>query len=129
MKKLLVIAGVIVLVILAGGITIKYKFGQMSKDLTGYSLKNIDMSTIPDGTYTGGYKSFVVSVEIAAKVKDHRIEDISILNQNCGKGYEGRQVIDQVIKEQSLQVDAKTGATGSSRCILIALEKALSSAK
>ncbi|MBN1600816.1 MAG: FMN-binding protein [Chitinispirillaceae bacterium] len=129
MKKLLVIAGVIVLVILAGGITIKYKFGQMSKDLTGYSLKNIDMNTIPDGAYTGKYSSFVVSVELSAKVKDHKIEDISILRQSCGKGYEGRQVIDRILKEQSLQIDARTGATGSSRCILIALEKALSSAK
>lgn len=129
MKKLLIVLGAVVLIGAIGWVTFNYNYKQMVKYLTGYTLKNIDLNSISDGTYNGNCKSFLVGVALTVKVKNHKIEDISISKQSSGKGYEGRQVIDRVLQNQSLQVDAKTGATGSSKCILIAVEKALTSSK
>jgi uncharacterized protein with FMN-binding domain len=125
MKKVFIVLGAIVLVGVIGTVGFNYKFKQMTEYLNGYTLNNIDLNSVPDGTYNGSCKTFLASVDLSARVKNHRIEDISILKQSSGKGYQGRQVIDRVLKGQSLQVDTKTGATGSSKCILIAVDKAL----
>lgn len=129
MKKVLIVLGCLIILIGVGFITFKSKYNAMSKYLSEYSFKEIDLQSISDGTYSGNCKVFLVSVDLSVKVEGHRIVDISINKQDNGKGYEGRQVIDHVLKEQSLKVDAKTGATGSSKCILIALERALQSKK
>lgn len=53
--------------------------------------------------------------------------DIEILKHRNGKGKKAEVIIDDVIKEQSLLVDAVTGATISSRAIFKAIEDALKS--
>jgi uncharacterized protein with FMN-binding domain len=125
MKKWLIVLVCIVLVVIAGGVTFKIKINQMIKYFVEYNLKNVDLQTVADGTYRGTFGKFVVSVDLEANVLQHRITDIKIVNQKCGKGYDGKKVIDRVLQAQSLKVDAIAGATASSRCILIALERAL----
>lgn len=129
MKKILVVLGVIVFLGLIAWLGFNHKFNEMRKSLNEYTLNTIDLNSIPDGTYPGSCKFFLVAVDLIVQIKDHKITDISIVKQSSGKGYQGRQVIDRVIKNQSLQVDTKTGATGSSKCILIAIDKALTKAQ
>ena len=64
-------------------------------------------------------------MELEVEVKDNKIDKINIIKQRSGPGYEGRQVINRIIEEQSLKVDANTGATGSSSSIILAVDKAL----
>lgn len=127
MKKVIIIVGICILLVIAGWLTFRFQYGKMVKYLTEYTLKDIDLNSIPDGEYKGQSSAFLVSVDLNVKVQNHKISDIVIVKQSSGKGYEGRSVIDRILKEQSLKVDAKTGATGSSKCILIAVEKALTS--
>lgn len=129
MKKWVIVLVCIAVAAAAGGFVFYGKYKQMEKFLTEYNLKDIDVQAITDGAYNGKCSHFLVGVDLDAVVNDHQITEIRINSQDCGKGYEGRQVIDRVLKAQSLQVDATTGATGSSKCILIACERALASAK
>jgi uncharacterized protein with FMN-binding domain len=130
MKKLLIVLGCIVVVCAAGMFIFRLKIQSMLKFYREYSVKTVDFKTIPDGVYRGGCKVFVVAADVEAKVQDHRISDIKILMQKCGgKKYQGREVIDRVLKDQTLGVDAVAGATASSKCILIALERAFASAR
>jgi uncharacterized protein with FMN-binding domain len=126
MKKFLIVVGCIVAVCAAGLFIFGLKLHAMAKFYKEYSIKNIDFKIIPDGTYRGKCGVFLVAADLEAKVQDHRMSDIKILDQRCGgKKYEGREVIDRVLKEQRLNVDAVAKATASSKCILIALERAL----
>ena len=128
MKKILMITGGFLLVILLAAVVFRVRFNQMRIFFAEYTLTEVDLTTIPDGTYKGKCDKFLVSVDCEADIKDHTIKEIRIIDQKCGKGYDGKAVIARVIAAQKLGVDAKTGATGSSKCILIALERALSSA-
>ncbi len=126
MKKWLIAFVCIVLVVVAGGAVFAIKINAMIKYFKEYNLTNVDLQTVADGTYRGSFGKFVVSVDLAATVQQHRIAEIKIVKEKCGKGYDGQKVIERVMQAQKLNVDAVAGATASSRCILIALEKALS---
>jgi uncharacterized protein with FMN-binding domain len=128
MKKILMIIGSILLIILLAAVVFKIRFNQMVTYLSSYTLTEVDLTTVPDGSYKGHCGKFLVSVDLEVDVKDHAIKDIRVSKQKCGKGYDGKAVIERVQKAQKLEVDVKTGATGSSKCILIALEQALLSA-
>lgn len=129
MKKVLIIIGVIVIIlgILAGSFA--FRFSKMAQNLKNeYSkIEQIDLNSIPDGVYNGSFKEFLVSVNLDVTVKDHQITNIIIKEQNSGKGYEAHDIVDRIIKAQSPKVDAVTGATGSSYCLMIAAYKALKS--
>jgi len=127
MKKLKIIIGVLFLVILLAVGAFMLRYNQMAKTLTEEytKIEDIDLNKLADGVYPGVFGDFLVSVDLEVTVKDHRITDINIKEQNCGPGYEARDTVDRIIRDQSAKVDAVTGATGSSMCIMIAVHKAL----
>ena len=125
MKTWMVVLICVLLIIIAGGVVFKIKINQMIRFFVEYNLKNVDLQTVADGAYRGSFGKFVVFVDLEAKVSQHRITDITIVKEKCGKGYDGKKVIERVLQAQAVKVDAVAGATASSRCILIALEKAL----
>ena len=92
------------------------------------SMPDIDVSALPDGTYHGSYGSLPVYVNLDVAMKDHRIAGISIRNQICGKRYDAKETPQRIIRSQTQKVDAVAGATISSKCIMIAVYKALSPA-
>jgi len=129
-KKIGIVIGVIILIIiLAGGVMI-YRLAGMVHHFEQEIAKatSLDLSQIKDGTYPGSFGDFVVSVKLEVTVKNHKITRINIKEQNCGQGYEARGTIDRIIVAQSPKVDAVTGASSSSRCIMIAVDQALRNA-
>ena len=58
-------------------------------------------------------------------VKDHKIERIELVKHRNGKGAPAEAITGKVVEAQSLQVDAISGATYSSKVILQAIENAL----
>jgi uncharacterized protein with FMN-binding domain len=130
MKKVVVIVLCIIAVILAGMLFFKYKLNKEIKaaSFEYTNLTDIDLSTIPDGVYNGKFGSIPVSVQLDVTVKDHRIENINITKQSSGKGYEARDIIKKIIDAQKPKVDVISGATLSSRCIMIATNHALKNA-
>ena len=128
-KKVLFIILAVILVV-GGAFAAKY-----FSDLSSYrqaveeiSIGDVDLSTIPDGTYSGSHEAVWVGATVEVTVKDHRITEIK-LDHRHGQGEAAEVITEHVIEAQSLQVDMISGVTSSSKVILKAIEKALLSAK
>jgi len=126
-KVVLVILSIVVLLIIAGAIF----FSSVNRNLEALEdipIQSVDLSTIADGTYEGNYDSFPVSVTVEVTVREHRIAEIELLKHVNGQGQSAESITETVINEQSLEVDVVSGATYSSKVILLAIEDALKSA-
>ena len=77
---------------------------------------------LPDGEYTGEFSRYRWSNKVKVTIEGGRI--VAIQPENSG-GLE-RELSEQIMARQSLQVDIKTGATVSSNAFLKAVEDALS---
>ena len=88
------------------------------------AIGDVDLSTIPDGTYSGSHEAVWVGATVEVTVRDHRIIEIK-LDHRHGQGEAAEVITDHVIEAQSLQVDTISGVTSSSKVILKAIEKAL----
>jgi len=128
-KKILIIVLVVVAaIIVIGGLVLKTTIDKLDKgleELMAIEIENVELSEVPNGTYSGAYKQFPIDVEVSVVLRDGKIQDIDILKHVNGKGKDGEKVIDRVMSEQSLEVDTVTGATYSSIVILKAIEQAL----
>ena len=114
--------------------------------LDSIKVKNPDMNTITDGVYTGTYKLDVPfgviavfpEVTVSVSVSNHRYTDIRISNgyfydtnendspEDIRKSkYTFLKMLDEILAKQTIEVDATTGASVSSKATLKAIEKAL----
>jgi uncharacterized protein with FMN-binding domain len=99
------------------------------KNLTA---KMPDMTPIADGTYRGKYdlKGTPVNVILDVIIQNSKIMKIEIVKHSCSPiGKKAEKIIDRIIEHQSLDVDVVSGATGSSKAILKAVENALPNTK
>lgn len=71
---------------------------------------------------------FPVSAEVRVTVKGQRITGIELLEHNSGKGAPAEVIPGRAVEAKSLDVDAVSGATYSSKVILKTKENALESA-
>lgn len=85
----------------------------------------INPGLLADGTYTGEATCGPVLVKLDVELEDHAITGIRILKHRTGQGQTAESIIDTVIRAQSLRVDVISGATISSKTILLAIETAL----
>jgi uncharacterized protein with FMN-binding domain len=124
MKKSIII--MVVLVVLITGAVIAYQAVKVNLDkLSDVQVQNVDLSQIPDDTYNGAYSAFPISVEVAVTVENHAITKIDLIKHRNGQGGGAEVIPEKVIESQSLQIDAVSGATYSSKVILKAIEDAL----
>jgi uncharacterized protein with FMN-binding domain len=87
-----------------------------------------DMDLIEDGVYQGYYDltSTPIKVKLEVSVQNHQITKIDIIKHSRSPfGKKAEKIIDKIIECQSLDVDAVSGATASSKTILKAVENAL----
>ena len=125
MRKILLAIGCMIMLVLTAGLIGNYRFKQMKSYLTEYTFKKLSLTSINDGTYQGTCKAFLIKATTEITIKNHHITSVEITDQKCGFGHEANEITARIIKKQSLDVDAISGATGSSKCLLIACEKAL----
>ena len=88
-------------------------------------------SKIADGTYTGKAKG-VGDIEVTLTIKDGVIVDCKAVGDNESQGI-GSEVIDTfpnlVVEKNSVEIDAKTGATITSKAFVEAARQALKEAE
>ena len=88
----------------------------------------LDISNKQDGTYRGEYslpKSPLKAV-LDVMVKNHIIININIVEHSCSPiGKKAETIIGKIIEKQSLDVDVISGATLSSKTLLMAVQNAL----
>jgi len=123
MKKKLLIAGGILLALLAAAIVgITNGLAEGARIPIG----GIDLSDIPDGSYTGVYEFKRWSNTLVVTVEGHRIaaitgeKDMSFAQEDWFD-----EIVRRVIAKQDTKVDAVAGATVSSKAYLKAIENAL----
>lgn len=86
----------------------------------------VDINDVKDGVYFGKEETPLVSVEVNVTVKDKRIVDIALLRHENGKGEKAEEMIPEMIKNNTSEVDIVSGATLSSKVIRAAVRNALS---
>ncbi len=124
-KVILILFGIMLLLVIAGKIMI----GNMVDKVRSTSVAMPDLSDISNGDYVGEYAILPVHVKVQVSVNDHKITDIAILRHDNGLGNAAESITTDVVGRQSLDVDAISGATVSSKCILKAIENALEGEK
>lgn len=87
-------------------------------------IEEIDLSTIPDGTYTGAYDVGFIRAEVEVTVQDGAITGVKLLEHKNGRGKPAETVLEEIAAQQRIEVDAVSGSTNSS----IVLEKAVENA-
>lgn len=127
----------IIIGVIAVGMLIGLVFGgKYVLDLMSYKeqmsrvrIDHIDLKDVNDGTYIGSFDAKIISATVSVSVKNGKMTDIELLEHKYERGGSAAVIIDEILKEQSLEVDAVSGATNSSKTILKAVENALKSEK
>ena len=92
------------------------------------TAKMPDLTPIVDGVYRGNYDLSGTPVEVTLDVtiQDKKIIKIEMVEHSSSPiGKKAERIIERIIESQSLDVDAISGATVSSKTILKAVENAL----
>jgi len=87
-----------------------------------------DLGNKPNGVYRGEYSVAGTPVDVIADVtvQNGQLTFISIIKHTSSPiGKRAEKIIDSIIAKQSLDIDAVSGATASSKAILKAVENAL----
>lgn len=116
---------IILFLFLAGKIVITSLVNEVNK----ISIVNPNLSNISDGNYIGEYSITPVYVKVEVTVENHIFTNINILEHDNGLGSSAESITNDIIQNQSLNVDAVSGATVSSKCILKAIENAIENSK
>ncbi|MDF2906795.1 MAG: uncharacterized protein K0R34_2116 [Herbinix sp.] len=124
--KRIIIAIVVVIAIIAIGIAVM--INSISSNLETYSeydFSGLDLSQVEDGTYIGSEDANIIKATVEVTVKDHVITEIKILSHDSGQGKPAEVIVDDIVANNSLEVDAISGATHSSQVIKVAVYNAL----
>lgn len=89
------------------------------------TFTEINMAAISDGVYIGEYDVNFIYAKVEVTVKSRKIVSINLLEHRHERGKTAETVINKIIDEQKIDVDAVSGATNSSIVIKKAVENAL----
>lgn len=89
------------------------------------TFDEIEIADVSDGIYIGEYDVNFIYAKVEVTVEDGEIVSINILEHRHERGKAAEKVIEKIIEEQKIDVDAVSGATNSSTVIKKAVEHAL----
>lgn len=93
------------------------------------TFSDLDISNVPDGVYAGEYDVDFIYAKVEVTVQNGVITNIDILEHKNGRGKSAEIVVDRIIEEQKIDVDAVSGATNSSTVIKKAVENAVNTVR
>lgn len=92
-------------------------------------IKNVQVSTLPNGSYVGEYEEGRWNYKVQIDVKNNRIDTVIVLDcayKEAKSMVEVNEVlVNRVIQDQSLMIDAASGASITSKAFQKAVEDAL----
>jgi len=97
-------------------------------ELLTYLKKMEIVKYVPDGTYVGEGKGFSGPIRVSITLRNHRILEIAILEQQEVVEYWSKvkeTVPKKILEKQNIDVDAVSGATYSSKGLIEAVSNAL----
>jgi uncharacterized protein with FMN-binding domain len=130
LKKALKVIGIILLIIIVVSGIMLFSLSRGLKEGASLEFGDLDLESLEDGVYHGRYENNRWTNEVEVTVVDHRITDIKLVSDVQYGGEElANQLFDAVIREQSVKVDAISGATVTANAYLKAIENALLSVR
>jgi uncharacterized protein with FMN-binding domain len=94
--------------------------------LRSMEINNPDLMDIDDGIYNGEFNDGAGIYTVEVDVSNHRISQVSMQTERKSVYVNyARPITDRIVKKQTVNVDAITGATTTSKCIMKAAENAL----
>lgn len=100
-------------------------FVQYKNNISDIEITDVDITAIADGKYIGDYDAGYIYAKVQVTVKEGELTDIKILEHGNERGKKAESIVNHIMDEQRLDVDAITGATNSSLVIQKACENAL----
>lgn len=126
------ICGFLLFVVVAGLVMLPMMIRAFDEQARMRSLEpaELDHASAADGEHPGSFSygegDFTVTVSVVVEVADGRIVSIAVTeNEDRSHPQNAEAVLPRVIAEQSLRVDAVSGATTTSKALLKAVENAL----
>ena len=123
-KKLLIAGGIILVIILVLFILVTNGLSEGAN----VQIHGIDLTNIADGDYTGEYNFKRWSETVIVSVRNGEIVDIQADEKNMPDIFSDyniyEEIIGRVIAAQNTTVDAVSGATVSSKALIMAIENA-----
>ena len=92
-------------------------------------ISTVDLDTASDGEYVGVCQNKILFAVVKVKIQDHKITDVEVIEHKESYMEQARQIAERVCDEQSLNVDAISGATLTSDTVKKEIENALEDAK
>lgn len=127
-KKIILFAVIFIFVVgfILGAVYLKNvaDYKQAVKETT---FDEINISDVSDGIYIGEYDVHLIYAKVEVSVQNGKIKDIGILEHRHERGKTAEAIINAIVEEQRVDVDAISGATNSSTVIKKAVENALKS--
>ena len=127
-SKKKIISVIILLLLLIGlicGAVYLKKVADYKRVVGETTFGEIDIADVSDGIYIGEYDVNFIYAKVEVTVEDGEIVSINILEHRHERGKAAETVIEKIIDEQKIDVDAISGATNSSTVIKKAVENAL----
>ena len=127
-SKKKIISVIILLLLLIGlicGAVYLKKVADYKRAVGETTFGEIDIADVSDGIYIGEYDVNFIYAKVEVTVEDGEIVSINILEHRHERGKAAEKVIEKIIEEQKIDVDAVSGATNSSTVIKKAVENAL----
>lgn len=124
MRTLVIILGIIAIIVAPGAF---YIFHGM-RGIRKLVIKDIDLSKLADGVYTGSYHKTRWIYDVEVTVKKKRIVEVRNTNTVMMKRSprtDGK-VASEIVKAQSPRIDVVSGCTINTRALGKAVENALS---
>lgn len=122
---------VVGIIVVALGIALLFGTNGMKKTLH-LQIADVNLASVPDGTYRGSYDGGRFSCTVDVQVADHKITGVKVVKDQVGaaKSPLGPQLFNLVVARQSLKVhvDTISGATCTTNGYLKAIENALEGA-
>jgi uncharacterized protein with FMN-binding domain len=126
MKTMLkVLLGFLIVIIIVGA-SMWIKLNQNMNTIKEIPIEDIDFTVYEDGIYEGlYYYEDQIGAKVEVHIEDGNIRNIVLVEHVYGLGQKAESIIDEVILEQSLDVDYISGASTSSKVILLAIDDAM----
>lgn len=88
-------------------------------------IGTVDLNTVADGEYIGVCQNKILIAVVKVRIQNHEIIDIEVLEHKASYMGQAERIAGEVCDKQTLEVDAISGATFTSRTVLKAIENAL----
>lgn len=122
-KKLLIILGILVVLAVIAVFVIGRMVSSSYEKLD--SIPVVELKNVNDGVYEGAEETLLVKVTVRVTVENHEIKNIELLRHVNGKGQPAENMLDEMVKNDTGEVDEVSGATMSSKTIKAAVRNAL----